>query len=89
MSVSMRLKRFGAAKRPDYRIVLMDRRAPNNGKTLDEVGEYHPMQPEDKQVVLDAEKIKSWLVKGAQPSDTVRKLLNKNGIQVIRKPAQN
>ncbi|MDD7200809.1 MAG: 30S ribosomal protein S16 [Sphaerochaetaceae bacterium] len=89
MSVSMRLKRFGAAKRPDYRIVVMDRRAPIDSKTLDEVGQYHPVQPEGKQVVLDAEKIKSWLVKGAQPSDTVRRLLNKNGIQISRKPEQN
>ncbi len=89
MSVSMRLKRFGAAKRPDYRIVVMDRRAPADSKTLDEVGQYHPVQPEDKQVVLNAEKIKSWIAKGAQPSDTVKRLLNKNGIQINRKPEQN
>lgn len=86
MSVSMRLKRFGAAKRPDYRIVVMDRRAPVDSKVLDELGQYHPVQPEDKQVVLNVEKIKAWLVKGAQPSDTVKKILNKNGIQISRKP---
>lgn len=87
MSTSMRLKRFGAKKRPDYRIVVIDRKAPANGRTLDEVGQYHPVAPEDKQIVLNAEKIKDWLVKGAQPSDTVKKLLNRGGIQISRKPA--
>lgn len=88
MSVSMRLKRFGAAKRPDYRIVVMDRRAPNNGRTLDEIGQYHPVQPEDKQVVINEKKVREWLAKGAQPSDTVKHLLNKNGIQISRKPVE-
>jgi len=87
MSTSMRLKRFGAQKRPDYRIVVMDRKVPANGRTLDEIGEYHPIAAEDKQIVLDADKVKAWLVKGAQPTDTVKKLLNRSGIQISRKPA--
>lgn len=87
MSTRMRLKRFGAQKKPDYRIVVMDNHAPRDGRTLDEIGQYHPTAPEDKQVVLDVEKVKAWLVKGAQPSDTVKMLLNKNGIQISRKPA--
>jgi len=84
VSTSMRLKRFGTQKRPDYRIVVMDKRAPANSKTLDEIGQYHPLAAEGKQVVLDVERIKDWLVKGAQPSATVKSLLNKNGIQISR-----
>lgn len=84
MSVKIRLKRFGTKKRPYYRVVVMDSRAPRDGRTLDEVGLYHPIESEDKQVRLDEEKIKGWISKGAQPTNTVRKLLNKNNIQIIR-----
>ncbi len=84
MSTSMRLKRFGTKKRPDYRIVVMDSRAKTQGRTLDEVGQYHPLAEKDQQVVLKVEKIQDWLAKGAQPSDTVRALLNKNGVTVTR-----
>ncbi|MGH0052049.1 MAG: 30S ribosomal protein S16 [Sphaerochaetaceae bacterium] len=80
----MRLKRFGTKKRPDYRIVVMDSRAKPQGRTLDEVGQYHPLAEKDQQVVLKVEKIREWLAKGAQPSDTVRSLLNKNGVTVTR-----
>jgi len=84
VSTSMRLKRFGSKKRPDYRIVVMDSRANTQSKTLDEVGQYHPLAEKDKQVVLKVEKIKEWLAKGAQPSDTVKSLLNRNGVTVTR-----
>ncbi len=84
MSTSMRLKRFGSKKRPDYRIVVMDSRATPTSRTLDEVGQYHPLSNKEDQVVLDVEKIKSWIAKGAQPSDTVRQLLNRNGITITR-----
>ncbi len=80
MSVKIRLKRFGTKKRPYYRVVVMDSASPRDGKTIEEVGLYHPIEAEDKQVKLDAEKIKQWLDKGAQPTDTVKKLLNKNNI---------
>jgi small subunit ribosomal protein S16 len=80
----MRLKRFGSKKRPDYRIVVMDSRATPTSRTLDEVGQYHPLSNKEDQVVLDVEKIKSWIAKGAQPSDTVRQLLNRNGITITR-----
>jgi len=80
----MRLKRFGSKKRPDYRIVVMDKRAKPQGRTLDEVGQYHPLAEADKQVVLKVDKIKDWLAKGAQPSDTVRSILNKHGVTVTR-----
>lgn len=58
----------------------MNSTSPRDGRTIDEVGIYHPIETEDKQVRLDTEKIKSWLAKGAQPTDTVKRLLNKNKI---------
>ncbi len=84
MSVKIRLKRFGTKKRPYYRIVVMDSRAPRDGRTLEEVGLYHPIETADKQLKLDEEKIKGWLSKGAQPTDTVRKLLNSREIHIKR-----
>ncbi len=83
MSVSMRLKRFGTKKRPYYRIVVMDSRAATNSKTIDEVGLYRPVE-KDNQVTLDVEKVKAWIAKGVQPSDTVRQLLNKQGVSITR-----
>ena len=81
MSVRIRLKRFGTKKRPYYRIVVMDSRQPRDGRAIEEVGFYHPIEVEEKQVNLKEERIKDWLSKGAQPSDTVRMLLRKNNIQ--------
>jgi small subunit ribosomal protein S16 len=84
MSVKIRLKRFGTRMRPFYRIVVMDSRVPRDGVCLDEIGLYHPIEKEEKQIVLDETKVKEWLSKGALPSDTVRGLLNKKGIQIKR-----
>ena len=75
MSVKIRLKRMGTKKRPYYRIVVMDSRAPRDGRTIDEVRLYHPNE-------LKEEKIKDWLGKGARPSGTVKRLLNKNNITI-------
>ncbi len=77
MSVKIRLKRFGTKKRPYYRIVVMDSRKPRDGRTIEEVGFYHPIEVEEKQVKIKEDRIRDWLNKGAQPSDTVRRLLNK------------
>jgi small subunit ribosomal protein S16 len=77
MSAKIRLKKFGTKKRPYYRIVVMDTRAPRDGKTIEEVGYYHPIETEDKQILFDADKVRSWVNKGAIVSDTVRKILNK------------
>jgi small subunit ribosomal protein S16 len=77
MSASIRLKRFGTKKRPYYRIVVMEKKAPRDGKTIEELGYYHPIEAEDKQIVIDAEKIRVWLNKGAMVSDTVRGILNR------------
>lgn len=82
MSVKIRLKKFGAKARPYYRIVIMDSKAPRDSKTIDEIGLYHPIEAEDKQIRVDEEKAKLWLSRGATPTDTVRSLLNKKNIQV-------
>ena len=77
MSVKIRLKRFGTKKRPFFRIVVVDSRAPRDGRTLEEVGFYHPIEVSEKQIKVKEDRIKEWISKGAQPSDTVRRLLNK------------
>ncbi|MCK4541850.1 MAG: 30S ribosomal protein S16 [Spirochaetales bacterium] len=82
MSVKIRLKRFGTKKRPYYRIVVMDSRAPRDGRTIEEVGLYHPIEVEDKQLTVKEDRIREWLSKGATPSFTVKKLLNKKNIFV-------
>lgn len=79
--VKIRLKKFGAAKRPFYRIVVLDSRKPRDGATIEEIGTYAPISPEDAQVSFDEERAKYWLSVGAQPSDTVKKLFNKKGFK--------
>ncbi len=76
MSVRIRLKRFGTKRRPFYRIVVTDSRSPRDGRTLEEVGFYHPIEIAEKQLSVKEDRIREWLAKGAQPSGTVRKLLN-------------
>jgi small subunit ribosomal protein S16 len=76
MSARIRLKKLGTKKRPFYRIVVIDRASARDGRTIDEVGIYHPIETEDKQLRFDAEKVRDWVSKGATASDTVRKLLN-------------
>ena len=80
MSVKIRLKRMGSKKRPYYRVVVMDSRKPRDGRTIDEVGIYHPIEAEGKQLSLKEEKVKEWLEKGARPTLTVKRLLNKSQI---------
>ena len=82
MSVKIRLKRMGTKRSPYYRIVVMDSRAPRDGRSIEEVGIYHPIEAEGKQIILKEDKVKEWLEKGAQPSLTVKRLLNKNNITV-------
>ena len=82
MSVRIRLKRFGAKARPFYRIVVMDSRSARDSKTIDELGYYHPIETGDKQIQINETKVREWLSKGALPSDTVKSLLNKKGIQL-------
>lgn len=83
MSTKIRLKRFGTKKRPFYRIVVVDSRTPRDGRSLDEVGLYHPIAAEEsEQVTFNEEKIRAWLEKGARPSDTVKKLLNNHNVTI-------
>jgi small subunit ribosomal protein S16 len=78
--VRIRLKRFGAKMRPYYRIVVMDSRKPRDGRALEEVGLYHPISPAGQQLQIKEDRVREWLSKGAQPSNTVRKLLNSQNI---------
>jgi small subunit ribosomal protein S16 len=82
VSVKIRLKRFGTTKRPYYRIVVMDSRTPRDGKTIEEVGFYHPIEVEEKQIVLKEDRIRDWLSNGALPTDTVKRLLNKKNLKL-------
>jgi len=82
MSARIRLKKFGTKKRPYYRIVVMDSRAPRDGKTIEELGYYHPIEAEEKQIVFNAEKVKGWIENGATVSDTVRSILNKKNFSL-------
>jgi len=82
MSVKIRLKRMGTKKRPYYRIVVMDSRTPRDGRAIEEVGIYHPIEAEGKQVIIQEDKVKEWLGKGARPTITVKRLLNKNNITI-------
>lgn len=77
MSVKIRLKRYGTTKKPFFRLVVVDSRAPRDGRTLEEVGFYHPIEVEAKQIKVKEDRIRDWIAKGAQPSDTVRRLLNR------------
>ncbi|MDR0382719.1 MAG: 30S ribosomal protein S16 [Spirochaetaceae bacterium] len=82
MGAVIRLKKFGTKKRPCYRIVVVDARAPRDGKTLEELGYYHPIAEEGRQISFSAEKAVKWLKEGAEPSDTVRKIFNRKGIKM-------
>lgn len=79
MSTKIRLKRFGTKRRPFYRIVVMDSREPRDGRAIEEIGLYHPLEADEtRQVRFDEDKVRDWINKGAQPTATVRKLLNNN-----------
>ena len=79
MAVKIRLRRMGAKKAPFYRIVVADSRYPRDGRFIEEIGYYNPTKdPVD--VKIDAEKAKTWIKNGAQPTDTVKSILKKQGI---------
>lgn len=79
MAVKLRLKRMGAKKKPFYRVVAADSRTKRDGETIEEIGYYNPITV-PATVKIDEEKALSWLSNGAQPTDTVRDLLSKEGI---------
>lgn len=89
MSLKIRLARGGAKKRPVYRIVVADARAPRDGRFLEKIGTYNPMLAKDsaERVVIDLEKAKEWLAKGAQPTDRVLRFLDAAGL--VKREARN
>lgn len=89
MSLKIRLTRGGAKKRPYYRIVIADARSPRDGRFIEKIGAYDPMKAKDspERVILDLEKAKAWLAKGAQPTDRVLRFLDAAG--VLKRPARN
>jgi small subunit ribosomal protein S16 len=74
MAVAMRLTRVGSKKNPIYRVVVADSRSPRDGRFIEIVGRYNP-QTEPSTIDFDEERVKDWLSKGAQPSNTVKRLL--------------
>lgn len=79
MAVKIRLRRMGAKKNPFYRIVVADSRFPRDGRFIEEIGYYDPTK-DPSEVKIDADKAKHWISTGAQPTDTVKVLLKKEGI---------
>lgn len=90
MAVAIRLSRGGAKKRPYYRIVVADTRAPRDGRYLEQIGTYNPMLPKDDpaRVKLDEDRARHWLGVGAKPSDRVHRFLDAAGI-LERAPKNN
>lgn len=89
MAVSIRLSRGGSKKRPYYRIVVADSRAPRDGNFIEKVGTYNPMLAKDdaNRVVLNADRLQHWLGVGAQPTDRVARFLDAAGLK--ERPARN
>jgi small subunit ribosomal protein S16 len=79
MSVRIRLRRLGAKKRPFYRVVVADQRSPRDGRFIENIGRYHPLE-DPSLIEIDEERALYWLGVGAQPSNTVRVLMTKVGI---------
>ncbi len=79
MAVKIRLRRLGAKKAPTYRIVVADSRFPRDGRFIEEIGTYNPLT-DPASVEIDAEKAQAWIKNGAQPTDTVKSILKKQGI---------
>jgi len=79
MAVKIRLTRVGSKKNPIYRVVVADSRSPRDGKFIEIVGRYNP-QTQPSTIEIDEAKVKDWISKGAQPTDSVQKLLKAKGI---------
>lgn len=79
MAVKIRLRRMGAKKAPFYRIVVADSRYPRDGRFIEEIGYYDPTK-NPSVVKVDADKANEWIKNGAQPTDTVKKILKDNGV---------
>ncbi|MBQ8684050.1 MAG: 30S ribosomal protein S16 [Clostridia bacterium] len=80
MAVKIRLRRTGAKKAPSYRVVVADSRYPRDGRFIEEIGYYNPLT-EPSTIKIDLEKAANWIANGAQPTDTVKVLLKKAGLE--------
>ena len=78
MATRIRLARVGSKKNPIYRVVVADARSPRDGKFIEIVGRYNP-QTQPSTIELDEAKVRDWIAKGAQPSDSVRRLMKAKG----------
>tara|TARA_B100000131_G_scaffold316762_1_gene357438 strand:+ start:190 stop:510 length:321 start_codon:yes stop_codon:yes gene_type:complete len=87
MSVRIRLKRFGKKKKPIYRIVVADQKNPRNGKTIEDIGHYNPIQ-DPITVTVKEDRVNYWISVGAQPTETVKRLLTSLGL-MKEKPLQS
>ena len=87
MAVRLRLTRVGGKKDPIWRVVVADQRSPRDGRVIETIGQYNA-QSDPSTIVIDAERARSWLARGAQPSDTVRKLLRIRGIETRTRLAE-
>src|SRR5438309_9981318 len=90
MSLKIRLARAGAKKRPFYHIVVADSRSPRDGRFIERLGFFSPLTPKEAKehrLKLDLDKVKSWLAKGARPTDRVLRFLDEAG--VMKRPARN
>lgn len=87
MSVRIRLSRGGSKKRPFYKVVAADQRAPRDGRFIERLGSYNPMLPKEHadRFIVDVERVKYWLSKGAQPTERLEKLLSSLGL--VKAPA--
>lgn len=79
MAVKIRLRRMGSKKAPFYRVIVADSRSPRDGRFIEEIGTFNPLT-DPAEVKIDAEKAKTWISNGAQPTETVKALLKKSGI---------
>ena len=80
MAVKIRLRRMGAKKAPFYRVVVADSRYPRDGRFIEEIGTYNPLT-DPSEIKIDAEKAKKWIANGAQPTETVKSLIDKYSAQ--------
>jgi small subunit ribosomal protein S16 len=79
LAVRVRLTRVGSRNNPVWRVVVADQRSPRDGKVIETLGHYNP-QRQPSEIVIDEERLRHWISRGAQPSDTVRKLMRAQGI---------
>ncbi len=85
MSTRIRMARYGAKKRPFYRIIVTDQRSPSGRRSLDMLGTFDP-RADPEVVALDGEKLRAWLERGAQPTDSVQQLIKRSGVLAATSP---